>query len=99
MASYCRYQFTPVKAEEGLTETFRSDDSIGFYTNMRQALKELDILGQCVSTQHAFLSDGCATSYVVAINVHSPRADSDYEDRMQCVLNFYRALVPQCREL
>ena len=104
MATYCRDQFTPVKAEEGLTGTFRSDGSIGFYTNLLQAfpenvLKDLDMEGRCVSTQHTFSSDGDATSNVVIINVYCPRADSDNEDRMLYKLNFYHALELRCREL
>ncbi len=60
VATYCKHDFTPYKAEEGLAGTFSSHtDQINYYDNVHSSftdeeLHDLDAEGRCVMTLHKF---------------------------------------------
>lgn len=60
MATYCKHDCTPYKAEEGLAGTFSSHtDQINYYDNVHSSftdeeLRDLDAEGRCVMTLHKF---------------------------------------------
>ncbi|XP_065350018.1 DNA-(apurinic or apyrimidinic site) endonuclease 2-like isoform X2 [Cloeon dipterum] len=102
VATLCRSNLVPVKAEEGLSEVLapeKGQDLVGCYGSTKLSpdrLKQLDSEGRAVLTQFV-LSDG---KPLTVINVYCPRADPDrYEERLAFKLDFYHLLEARAHAL
>ena len=104
VATYCRDSVTPIRAEEGLTQTYCSaSDNIGFYEHLHEAytdddLKDIDSEGRCIITQHTVKTlNGESSRELVVINVYCPHAEND--ERLEFKLKFYKALELRCKNI
>lgn len=107
VATYCKSEFLPIKAEEGLGGTLPSsqnDDSVGFtekvnieFTN--DELKSLDAEGRCVITVHKVKMKHDETKLLAIFNLYCPRADPEKPERLIYKLQFYKLLEIRAHNL
>lgn len=107
VATYCRDNVTPFRAQEGLFKTFEAeagDGKIGRYGQLEsmftiQRMRELDIEGRTIITQHKFTCSNGKVAMLCIINVYCPRVDPDKPERKQFKLDFIKALGERARAL
>ena len=108
VATFCKAEFTPFQAEEGLAGTLPSSkfqDSVCLTENLAQEfpaeeLKNLDAEGRCVITVHKIKSeDEQSCENVAVINVYCPRGDPERPERIEYQLKFYKLLEMRARNL
>lgn len=103
VVTYCKNNFSPVAAEEGLTRVYSNASSaptlIGCYPDLtcfeslNSQLKSLDGEGRVVTTKHAFRTrDDPQVKYLHIVNVYCPRNDPERPERRQFKLDFYNLL-------
>jgi len=100
VATFCKTDFTPIQAEEGLGSTLPSSsnsDNIGYNENILQEfsleeLKSLDSEGRCVITQHQIHTEGDEDNVkkLAVINVYCPQDRGG--ERLEYQLKFYKLL-------
>ncbi|CAF0776501.1 unnamed protein product [Didymodactylos carnosus] len=101
VATFCKYNFSPSRAEEGLSGRFvrhLTDKLGGDYSILDQLLNEEDLVtldkeGRTVVTEHR-LTDG---TILVIFNVYCPRADPNLPERLEYKLKFFKALEARAR--
>ncbi|XP_071488475.1 DNA-(apurinic or apyrimidinic site) endonuclease 2-like [Diadema antillarum] len=102
VVTYCRNDYTPVLAEEGITGLLSSKskqlshDVVGHYGDQssftEEELKALDAEGRTIITEHRYMDQADKVFDLVIINVYCPRADFENQERVSYKLGFYRAL-------
>ncbi|XP_072178069.1 DNA-(apurinic or apyrimidinic site) endonuclease 2-like [Diadema setosum] len=102
VVTYCRNDYTPVLAEEGITGLLSSKskqlthDVVGHYGDQssftEEELKALDAEGRTIITEHRYVDQADKVWDLVIINVYCPRADHENQERVSYKLGFYRAL-------
>ncbi|XP_071483267.1 DNA-(apurinic or apyrimidinic site) endonuclease 2-like [Diadema antillarum] len=102
VVTYCRNDYTPVLAEEGITGLLSSKskqlthDVVGHYGDQssftEEELKALDAEGRTIITEHHYVDQADKVWDLVIINVYCPRADFENQERVSYKLGFYRAL-------
>ena len=96
VVTYCRSEFTPTAAEEGITGRYHDDklSTIGCpipdITN--DEAESLDNEGRGIATEH-LQANG---RLLVIINIYCPRVDSDNPERLPYKLNFIKTLHRRC---
>ena len=99
VATYCKSEYLPIKAEEGLGGTLPSannKDSVGHTEHLNvefsyEELKSLDAEGRCVITVHKInILD--EVKNLVVFNLYCPRADPEKPERLIYKLQFYKLL-------
>jgi AP endonuclease-2 len=100
VATFCKTDFTPIQAGEGLGSTLPSSsnsDNIGCNENILQEfsleeLKSLDSEGRCVITQHQIQTEGDNDNVkkLAVINVYCPQDRGG--ERLEYQLKFYKLL-------
>ncbi|XP_069693064.1 DNA-(apurinic or apyrimidinic site) endonuclease 2-like [Periplaneta americana] len=106
VATFCRDDFTPCRAEEGLSGLLPSaqvEDSVGCYGDMeskfsRRDMRRLDNEGRTVVTQHIVLIDSTEVNLNI-INVYCPRAEPGNEEKIRKKLIFYEMLESRVQAL
>ncbi|XP_040579732.1 DNA-(apurinic or apyrimidinic site) endonuclease 2 [Lepeophtheirus salmonis] len=106
VATFCKSEATPDKAEEGLCSTLPSakyEDALGTIYSEEdftlEELKNLDAEGRAVITMHSVLvTESKETKKLILFNLYCPRNDPERPERERFKLDFYQVLEHRAKE-